>query len=259
MRRAAPLLLAAFFAFRCNGTETDNPATPLRSFTASECDKSYDGPVGGPPAPDGGVAKTTAALLSVVDQDGLSCVYWERTEAGELRIALTNIMDGCGIEWKDARARVEGSEVFLDVVNPRCAVAGCGWCIYDFDFEVADVPEAADLRVHLSAVSDGGERCDEGEEGAEVDDEHFTVPAGEQSGSRCRFMPSYAYEPPEQCSLYMECPLTGECLCPEGTLCGPPREGAKSICLTECESASDCPVSGAFECVGGACLTLPGW
>ena len=257
MRRYAALGLLAVGMLRCNGTETDNPATnPLVPFEGSACKKTPDDNGDVPILRDGGTIAQSRAALALLGDRGLMCWDWSFDEQGTLTVRILNLLEGCGIEWGGGRARVDGSEVFLEGINPACSTAKCGNCIYDVSFEVRGASRDGDVKLHFSVADEAQNNCNHGDAGVEIADRRFTIPAGANTGTRCRFLPNYAYQPPAMCTLHMECGDALPCTCPIGERCTPvglqPIDGAFR-CLTECATNADCPIPAAFECASGLC------
>jgi hypothetical protein len=255
MRRYVVLGLVVAGVVRCNGTETDNPATdPLVPFEGSECKKYSEGEGAVPIENDGSALGQSRAALSLASARGLMCWDWSFDEGGNLTVQILNLLEGCGYEWKGGRARVKENDVFLEAINHGCFASACGSCTYDVRFEVHGAPRSGDVTLHLSITDEAAKNCKPGD--AANTDKVVTIPAGERVGTRCEFLPNFAYQPPETCALHMECGDALPCTCPAGEQCaavGLPTYAGASRCVAECATNADCPIPAAFECVGGLC------
>jgi hypothetical protein len=102
-----------------------------------------------------------AAAQQVTPHEGLRCVTWERMTEN-VRFGLTNFEGACGVKYAGEAYLTDGGRtVALSLTNPIGAVAACGWCVYDFAFEVKDVPAGADLMVTVER-SDNARRSGPG-------------------------------------------------------------------------------------------------
>jgi len=197
------------------------------------------------------------------EYDGLQCFVWERLENDVLAITLTNFHAGCAVTW-GGDAVLDGDTVELRLTNLICAVAGCGWCIYDWSFEVSDVPEVDELPVRVARRG-----CPD--ESFEVTD-GATLPLGEAAaGALCRYGNKYAVEQHAgemgQCGQrFMPCtsaneeegfcwseesspPCTGDLVC----------EPETNLCHQQCTSNDDCPLPGTVSCQDGLCRPVDPW
>lgn len=256
MRRYFVLGLFAAGVVRCSGTETDNPAIdPLVPFEGSECKKYLEDEGAVPVQTDGSapVAQSRAALALAGDR-GLMCWDWSFDDGGNLTVRILNLLEGCGYEWNGGRARVKGNDVFLEAINHGCFASACGSCTYDVRFEVRDAPRSGDVALHLSITDEAAKNCKPGDAGSAG--VVFTIPAGEREGTRCQFLPNFAYQPPEMCTLHMQCGEGAPCTCPIGQQCAPvglPTFLGASRCVAECATNADCSIPAAFECTNGLC------
>src|SRR6185369_11924450 len=105
------------------GTETGNPAATVTDFSSSSC-KNH--------APSAGQQALTVAS----DADGLQCVEWATTEAG-LRLKLLNFPEGCADEYFGTANLNATGGLELAVFKDVCAVAACGSCLFDFEYELS--------------------------------------------------------------------------------------------------------------------------
>jgi len=152
--RACTWLLWALVA-SCTGTETTNPLT---KFDGSGCQEHMEDDE----------AALAALPLTAADDAGTAiggseigateqCVVYSLHE-DVLRVGLENFPGPCGIDWL-GRASFEGPTLVLQGmadVSEGCAVARCGGCTYDLDFEVSGVDPEAELplRTEIGECSD---------------------------------------------------------------------------------------------------------
>jgi len=241
-----PFLCAlALFLQMCttSGTETDNP---LVDFDASEC---KEGEALTRPST---IMRTAAALALEPDRyEGLYCVAWELAERGALKVDILNFSSGCHIAWEPGEISLTGDQLTLTARVGRCAVAGCGSCIYDLTFEVSAVDASRPLDMIFQE-----DNCHDVELGAEL-----TLPLDERpEGIVCREARFYrdlepicgtAHTPP---CTDMDGPLTCEAGGCEGTLAcveGPESDDG-DICLETCQSDEDCTLE-IDSCQEGLC------
>jgi hypothetical protein len=232
------------------GTETDNPGKDgnLVAFDASACKKEA-------PVESG---RSQEALVTTSDYDGLRCVEWEKQSDGELTVRLLNVNGGCSVPWKgEAVVRDDGS-LELRLVNPTCAVAHCGWCIYDFSFTLRGAPPAAGLPVEVGQVACPGTDPEW--------DPVIVLPddAGD-SGILCRYANQFAYD--QQLAEQGRCGSkfgtcgdqagfcttsgTGPTPCSDGLVCAATDDTTR--CLEPCTTDADCSPRAVSACVDGIC------
>jgi hypothetical protein len=250
---AAPAWLCACTAA---GTETDNP---LANFQGTECKSgettsaltlastsSLAQPATGDSAPDPFVAGP--------EYDGLFCVAWDASDAGDLRIDLYNYPGGCHVDWiGHARASDEGLNLELEVAG--CRIAGCGGCIYDLSFELRRIDVAAPLPLAVAERS-----CSESPD-AEIAE--LTLPLDERrSGVLCRPDPDALLGLQVPCgrahlgvcdSEFMSatsCSEPGAPACADGLACA--TVGEHDVCLTACSADAHCPLA-IERCDEGVC------
>jgi len=135
-------------------------------------------------------------------------------------------------------------------------IAACGWCLYDFRFDVKNVDSLAALPVRVGLVD-----C----QGAVSFDYALTLPedAGD-SGILCRYANPYALDDQfavqgrcgerfSSCNKVGSlCARSGVAGCNEGLTCVEVTSG-DSRCLEECSEGADCTASEVSECSGGVC------
>jgi hypothetical protein len=124
--RFALLSLAA-----CTGTDTGNP--PVIDFRNSAChDQSY--------------STNKDVILQSLEEGtlvpdprfkGLTCFVSE-LRADSLHLLVSNYMAACGSEGGWTPRVAERSDGGLDLIleDADCAVAKCGWCLYDLSFDL---------------------------------------------------------------------------------------------------------------------------
>jgi hypothetical protein len=241
------------WAAGCGGTETNNPidpSTPLVHFEGSACKK--DAPDGG-----GGLGESRQALMTASDYDGLQCIAWERGAAGKLSLQLINFRGGCSVTW-DGQAEVNADgRVDLRLINPSCQVAGCGWCIYDFRFELSGVEPRPDLPLRIGFVdcpSDPTVRWDY----------DTSLHLGEaKEGITCRYGDRSALTWLGQRGKKNllcggsggPCPAT----CADDLACTPVDGVDDGRCLAPCTADTDCFPSSVMTCQQGVCRLASAW
>ena len=105
------IILGVFFAAVASctgGTETDNPAT-LAGFTSSACKTKAAAPA-------------QQALVLESDAEGLQCVEWAKSSAGELDVRLLNFPEACGDEYLGTAATAADG-----TLEPRCSAVASGF------------------------------------------------------------------------------------------------------------------------------------
>jgi hypothetical protein len=251
-RALAPGLLLVVAC--ASGTETDNPASgPLVRFDASACKTE---PVERSTAP----GRSTDAFVTTSDDDGLSCVEWERREDGELALRFLNVTGPCSVEWRGtATARADGG---LDVLakNPSCEIARCGSCLYDFELAVKDTVPSG-LSVTLALANCKGELSEQ--------TLSVVLPAdAADSGIRCRYADGSAYgqqlAQEGRCGSRFSPCGAGSISCPENTSCTAGLactelgDGVGSmLCLASCTADEGCSPTGVTRCENGVCSVPP--
>lgn len=225
------------------GTETDNPAT-LKDFSSSTCKNE-------PPNPG------QQELVLEADADGLQCIDWAVT-GDTLQIQLINFPERCADRYL-GKASLTGDTLELSVYNNICAVAACGSCVFDFDYEISGVRNGAPLRLRIGAAI-----C---EQEPTVFSDELTLPLNERSsGVVCRPIPSgaltwLAHRRSACGERNMPC---GDCSneadttsCDPGLICTELAEG-DARCLATCASDNDC--AGALStCEDGVCRASSSW
>jgi hypothetical protein len=231
------------------GTETGNPGKDdsLVAFDASACKKDAEVPSG----------QSQEALVTASEYDGLRCVEWEKQSDGKLTVRLLNVHGGCSIPWKgEAGVRDDGT-VELRLVNPACAVALCGWCIYDFSFTLKGAPAPAGLPLEVGQVACPGDA-------PEWDPVIVLPDDAADSGILCRYANQFAYDQllgeQDRCgSKFGTCgdqggfcaPAGGTTTCRDDLVCALADDASR--CLEPCHSDDDCTPRAVSACVDGVC------
>jgi hypothetical protein len=230
------------------GTETDNPhkSGDLVAFDASAC-KTEAAETSG---------KSFEAVVATSEYDGLTCLEWETKSGGVVSFRVLNLNGGCSVTWSgDAVVRADGSLELL-LTNTKCAVAACGWCLYDFQFDVRNVPPLSGLPVRIGTIGCPGE--------TPTFDHELSLPADAgPSGILCRYTNVSAYDQllveHDRCGSQFGscrdqdgfCKTDGAPECREGLVCTPAADSER--CLTPCTSDYDCSPGEVSACVDGIC------
>jgi hypothetical protein len=219
-------------------------------------------------SPDGGSVafqssackKDNAQALSEADaRAGLKCIRWQPLDGGKLRFELTNFEGACGANWA-GKANVGEGGLELWATNPSCRIASCGWCIYDWTF---DVEAPADTSLALSVVTDP---CPGQQEPARVT---ATLPLSTSpQGELCRYAHhgalSWQAAALGSCGqAYMPCRGSDICgvgasseSCDTGLVCADGGAG-QQVCHAPC--TADCGPGGALTCQDGLCRPANPW
>lgn len=240
--KTAVTLVALYALVSCSssgGTETGNPAI-LSSFDSSSCKSK---------APTPGAQ----ALLAQDDTEGLECIEWSREPDGLLRLRLSNVRQGCADGYQGKAELSTAGALDLTLYSSVCAVAACGWCLFDFEAKLRDIPtdEALPLRI-------GRAVC---ETEPTTWSEPVSLPLDQSSeGVICRFadrwaLRQYAAQRGRCGERNMPCGAcdaeAGPGACAENLVCS---EVASNDwrCLTSCESDADC-IANVTSCDAGVC------
>jgi hypothetical protein len=201
-----------------------------------------------------------AAAQQVTPHDGLRCVTWEWRDGG-IRFGLTNFEGSCGVQYAGQAFVSEGGRaVELSLTNPGGAVAACGWCVFDFAFEVKDVAAGSDLAVTVQRSPNPDRSRGIGE--------RFQLPA--QSAARgvvCDYGHPFAMLQLAEATgkvgqRHWACSSSapGDTPhCQPGTSCQLiDQQGLQRLCLTDCTDDAGCG-DAMFACRFGTCRirTLP--
>jgi len=230
------------------GTETDNPRKlgDLVSFDASACKKEAAEMSG----------RSSEALVTASDYDGLLCVEWETERNGALTLRVLNLNGGCSVPWEGSADVLSDGSVDLTLENPTCSVARCGWCLYDFRFTVRGAPAPSGLPLRVGTIACPGEEP--------TWDLALALPEdAASSGIVCRYAHPVAYDEQlareDRCGAKFGtcggegayCALSGPEPCQEGLACETTNDGDR--CLERCETDQDCSPLAVSACVDGIC------
>jgi hypothetical protein len=230
------MVMALVSCGKSGGTETDNPASPLKDFTGSACKNERAEP-------------SQQALTLASALDGLQCVEWAKGDAGALTIGLHNFPATCASGYDGAAVLAEDGALELSEQTEVCSK--CGSCVFDFSYDLVGISDEEPLTLRLSRPTCGSTT-------PSFDDE-LTLPIDEQpTGLVCRYVERTALEwyasGQGSCGgVNMPCMNCRgqETTCESGTTCTE-VESNDSRCLKNCESDDDC-VAGATTCVTGVC------
>jgi hypothetical protein len=258
--------LVVLTALACNGTETQNPISggALVSFGNSGCKKET---LANAFQTLQNVPLTDAGVLNYGDEvAGLKCFAWQTTGADALRISLINFEEACGAEWVGSANVASDGVLTLGLNNPQCLIASCGWCIYDWSFEVKGVNLARDLPVTVNI-----DTCP-GEQDVKVTSAQLPL-ATQSSGILCRYA-NFNAVGWQAMSLGtcgqagMPCTATNMCqasggstaqTCQGDLTCADNGTASEMICTKPCAVDSDCGSTGAQSCQTGLCRPQTAW
>ena len=194
---------------------------------------------------------------------GLQCVSWTRDDANTFSIDLINFNGACGAQYVGDYQKGDSGELTLMVNNPGCMIASCGYCVYDWSFEVEDVT-ATELTINLAENA-----CPE-EEDYHVDTYTFEVSQSELeagSGITCSYKYIDIFESPSCGAMHQPCnqlesdtegndEICGVAAtrCNEGYTCAETADMKQPTCVAECVEDTDCPLQPLLTCDNGLCL-----
>ena len=257
--RAGALLLAAAAGIACSSNHGAGEAsTNLVSFASSPCKKESTA---------AGTASSQQTLAAGLDGDalaGLKCIAWERASGDLLKVDLVNFEGACGAEWTgDAVVMADGT-VALKLVNPEGKAAFCGWCLYDWSFEVRGTGSGDKLAISISIDTQPGSQPIEGYQA--------TLPVSSSGqGVSCRYasyeaLGSQAAAANTCGTVGMPCLGTSMCSasagprsCSQGLVCDTNGTADQYVCLAPCSADADCPSGGALSCQTGLCRPTNPW
>jgi hypothetical protein len=234
---------------------------PLVSFEGSACKKEAAKAA----AATAGEARQALAANDVYA--GLQCVRWSPIDGG-FRVLLLNFEGACGAEWS-GRATQNGAALELRLVNPDCRIAACGWCIYDWSFDVKMTAAAGGTDVAIVV-----DPCP-GQQTATSQSVHLPL-ASTPSGELCRYANPNALGWQAMSlgtcgAAYMPCREgTGMCPlgdggspCDDGLTCAKGATGdaaaSGNVCHAACAASADCLPAGVMTCDAGLCRPAHGW
>lgn len=204
-------------------------------------------------------SKTGQALTVDGEQattyDGLKCVAWE-VGADKTTFRLYNFEGGCGAQYAgQAHLDASGQAVTLSLTNPSGAVAACGWCIYDYVFQVKGAAAGVDLSVAV-------ERSNDAQPG-KLGTDNFVLPAqASPQGVVCQYghrfaLGDHARKTGTAGMRNMPCADEDPALtppCRTGLACtAVDPAGDHRVCLAACAADADCGDSQLYRCAGGGC------
>lgn len=196
---------------------------------------------------------------------GLKCVSYQQVTSDSLKIDLINFEGACGASW-EGNAEVNEAGLTLNIVNPQGDVASCGWCIFDWSFEVTGLDMSENLKMAII--------IDTIPEDDDLETIELTLPTGDQTeGLLCQWAHWHALEWQAGAlgtcgTTHMPCDKDGskgvcgeveDGPCNTGLACAAPYEGANSICMKSCEKDEDCPNTDALFCEKGYCQLKSPW
>ena len=264
LAHSSSLVLLTLLA--CNGTETQNPNSggPLLAFGNSGCKKETLANA------SIGTQAATTADAGVIDYGdevaGLKCFAWQTTGTNTVKVSLINFEEACGAKW-EGKAQVDSNGALtLGLVNPRCLVAECGWCIYDWTFEVNGI--ATD---HNLPVAENIDTCP-GQQAVKTTNAELLL-ATQPSGILCRYANFSAIQWQAlslgTCgTVGMPCMATSMCsnsggsttqTCQGDLTCTDNGNSSQMICATPCVLDSDCGTTGVQSCQSGLCRPKSAW
>jgi hypothetical protein len=238
--------LASVVSCTGSGTETDNPASPLKDFSSSACKNNQQDP-------------QPQALIRASDAEGLTCVEWERGEGDTLDLKLYNFSEPCGDGYLGKAAFASDGTLEVSVYKDTCQVAKCGSCVFDFHYQLENVSAGAPLSLRI-----GSAVC---ETQPTTYADELTLPIdAQETGVVCRALDAsalgwYARGRDACGSVNMPCGSTcdgaDQTTCGDGLSCTELAQN-DSRCLANCEADDDC-AAGLTSCVDGVCRAAAGW
>lgn len=225
-------------------------------FTGSECKSHLYMP-----------ASTTPALYTVEQSEpyqGLQCMSWQHDDAGVFSVDLINFNGACGAEYVGDYKKGDEGELNLQVNNPGCRIASCGYCVYDWSFEIEDVA-VTDLAITMVENA-----CPE-EKDYGVDEYTFNISKDaleSGAGISCSYKHIGIFESPSCGTLHQPCNHlesddteandddcgVAETRCDEGYTCAENDDMKQPTCVAECTEDADCPLQPLLHCDNGLCL-----
>lgn len=238
--------LASVVSCAGSGTETDNPASPLKDFSSSGCKNE-------PLSPG------QQALERETDAEGLSCVEWARGTADTLDLRLYNFSELCGATYLGKAAFNAQGALEVSVHQDTCLVARCGSCLFDFHYRLQNVAGDAPLALRIgSAVCESQPTTFSDELSLPIDTQ--------ERGIVCRrlergALDDYAGSQGLCGTTNMPCGPTCHGVARDACEAGQTRTelaSNDSRCLINCAIDDDCP-SGLTSCLDGVCQAGASW
>lgn len=264
----ASTLSLSFLAICCNGTETQNPAqsggAPGVVFGNSGCKKELL------TATSKGVStfsQVDAGGLNFGDDiAGLKCVAWERIGSDGLRVNLINFEETCGAVWQGAAQVESPTQLQLSLTNPQCTLARCGYCIFDWSFDVTGMPIVENLPTTITIDVCPGVQ--------DIKTASLELPLSTaSSGIKCNYANFSALGWQAMalgtcgtlgmpCNGTMMCPSTdagATARCEDNLVCTNNGDTTQEICAKPCVTDTGCGASGINSCRGGLCRPSNTW
>jgi len=258
--------LCVLVGYACSGTETQNPGSPLKSFNGSACKKELK------KSTAGATGETATAAQALVSTDygaeihGLKCIAWERVGTSGLNVDLYNFEGACGAQWAGKATIESDGALGLSLVNPQCLIASCGWCIYDWSFELEGVDMSRPLSVGVGIDTCPGERS--------IEKLPATIPVDViPSGILCNYANVNALGwqamalsecgtvgmPCSGTSMCSTTPASAELSCQGDLVCADNGNAAERICVKPCTEDENCGSLGVQSCQNGLCRPKSNW
>jgi hypothetical protein len=201
----------------------------------------------------------TSQSTGSIGYDGLKCVAWEVASDNTV-FRLYNVEGGCGASYEGhASIADSGRAVTLSLTNPSGAIAGCGWCVYDFTFQVRGPVTGSNLTVAIERSNS----AEPGREGTTT----FTLPAQSRAtGIVCSYGNEFAMRDHARktgLSGHRNFPCDVDIVpsnggCQPGLACTPSATGAaQPLCLAPCAASLDCGDDQLYGCSAGLCKLAP--
>ncbi|MBN2715250.1 MAG: hypothetical protein JXX14_05310 [Deltaproteobacteria bacterium] len=232
----------------------ENDSKMAVAFTGSDCKSHLFLPQAGPSA--------LYTMEQSLPYQGLQCVSFKHDENNLFSIDLINFHGACGAEYVGDYTAGENGELNLLVNNPGCRIAACGYCVYDWSFEVENV-ETAELTINVVENP-----CPESDQSPSETSFQITKSELETGqGISCTYKDISLFETIACGTLHQPCnqlasdssdndPLCGvaDTQCDTGYTCTQTDAMPQPICVAECTENADCPLQPLLTCDNGLCL-----
>lgn len=257
----------AFFGMSgCFGTEADNPYAGPVDTTPCKADPKFAGGLAltshTPTARE--LATPHSSLTSeLTSADAeqvplwLECIQWEVT-VDSVQLLLSNFHSGCAIDWTGGAGFSESGHIVVQLdKGDECFDALCGNCLYDARATASragnqltsDASGEGLTAVTLKLTDCRGETSGTSEWALPLETEPRGISCRDSDRFAAREAVNRRTFTEEQSNLHAPCSRAGDCT--------EERSCVNGYCAATCAEDSDCPLSGAFVCVEGACI-LPG-
>lgn len=210
----------------------------------------------------------TARLYTMPDSvpyQGMECVSWKTTSEGQFVIDLINFSGACGANYTGEAHYDNDGTLSLDIINPQCEIANCGWCIYDWSFELESIHVEDNLDITITEDPCPGNEGDSTTRQLQISQNDLL------DGIVCRFhhvdlfvlkgcgglhQPCFNLEPSDS-----EDSLCGvrQNQCDEGLTCVDGEHMAQPTCVQTCDQTQNCPLEPLLSCQQGKCLLAQSW